>query len=115
MSLLILASLVGIIHGDMHVVSQDDGNYNVVVNNENWLSSAATTLQVNGMHHSTADHTLKLVDEPKSGGGWDRMGEYSSMNYNYGIHSGPEQMHCHVRTYKDVPAVVMSQVRNQMF
>ena len=112
--MLFLAICHGLVHGDMRVDTQPDGSYEVVVNTEAWLRSGPTTFQANGMHHSTANKTLKMIGEPWTGSGRDRLGDWSTMTYPYGVHDGPEQLRAHVRTYKNVPAVVFSQVKHYL-
>lgn len=65
----------------MHLES--DGTYNVFVNNQLWLTSAATFFRTNGISYSTSNGLLEQIGEPRAIAGNDVFGLWTGETLSY--------------------------------
>ena len=94
----------------MTITLSTSGSYVISVNNASWLTSGPTYFRADNCTYSTADGTLKQVNLPVSANGTDLLGSYQKVVYTW--NAGQQTVQTAVTHYRDVEALVFSQVLN---
>ena len=95
------------------VVTDSKGRYQVAVEKQVWMDSAATYVYVNGARYSTADGSLQLVKQ-MSGSGMDGLGSWKEITNEFKPKGHKIQMLASIRTFDDIPAILFKQVKSSL-
>ncbi|CAF5049929.1 unnamed protein product, partial [Rotaria sp. Silwood1] len=78
--------------GNINVIIDDKGGYNITIGRRVWLRSSRTAIYVDNKWYSSDDNTLPLTDISYTSGFDPNLGDYRDFQLNYdlvrdGIHT----------------------------
>lgn len=82
----------------------------MIINEDVWLTSAATFLRANNHEYNNLVKTLSL-DSTVGSSGADVLGEWQSIQFDYSLNDDQiTKMNCTIKTYNDLNLVRFTQV-----
>jgi len=107
MRLLVFLFLIVGCWGDLRVLVDENGGYNIAVNNQIWLRSSRTAIYVDDQLYSTENNTLSLLGVTTAEGNDPYLGSWNETNFTYNIIRNQtfSSVVAHIRQWSIVPAI----------
>ncbi len=107
MRLLVFLFLIVGCWGDLRVLVDENGGYNIAVNNQIWLRSSRTAIYVDDQWYSTENNSLSLISITDEQGTDPNLGSWNETQLNFDlVRSGTHtKIVGHIRQWSLVSAI----------